>query len=185
MAKARTRFVCSDCGHVTGQWVGKCPSCKAWNTVTEFKESSNPRMERAAVAAGMAEARPLRDYTEQTSTRVGTGEGEFDRVLGGGLVPGALVLLGGEPGIGKSTLSLQTAMKAKGKVLYVSGEESPEQVRLRADRLGVLGPDLLILPETSTEGIVKAVKEHQPDLLFVDSIQTLHTPRVELSLIHI
>jgi len=87
--------------------------------------------------------------------------------------------LGGEPGIGKSTLSLQTAMKASGKVLYVSGEESPEQVRLRADRLGVLGPELLILPETSTEGIVRAVKEHKPDLLFVDSIQTLHTPRVE------
>ena len=110
MAKTRTRFVCSDCGHVTGQWVGKCPSCKAWNTVTEFKEAANPRMERAAVAAGMAEARPLKDYTEQTSARVGTGEAEFDRVLGGGLVPGALVLLGGEPGIGKSTLSLQTAM---------------------------------------------------------------------------
>ena len=179
MAKTRTRFVCSDCGHVTGQWVGQCPSCKAWNTVTEFKESANPRIERAAVAAGMAKARPLRDYTEQTSARVGTGEGEFDRVLGGGLVPGALVLLGGEPGIGKSTLSLQTAMKAAGKVLYVSGEESPEQVRLRADRLGTLGSELLVLPETSTEGIVKAVKEHKPDLLFVDSIQTLHTPRVE------
>ena len=95
MAKTRTRFVCSDCGHVTGQWVGQCPSCKAWNTVTEFKESANPRLERAAVAAGMAEARPLRDYTEQTSARVGTGEGEFNRVLGGGLVAGALVLLGG------------------------------------------------------------------------------------------
>ena len=136
-------------------------------------------MERAAVAAGAIEARPLVDYTEHTTDRAGTGEPEFDRVLGGGLVPGALVLLGGEPGIGKSTLSLQTAMKASGKVLYVSGEESPEPVRLRADRLGVLGQDLLILPETSTEGIVRAVKEHKPDLLFVDSIQTLHTPRVE------
>ena len=119
MAKTRTRFVCSDCGHVTGQWVGKCPSCKAWNTVTEFKESANPRMERAAVAAGVIEARPLVDYTEHKTDRAGTGEPEFDRVLGGGLVPGALVLLGGEPGIGKSTLSLQTAMKAAGKVLYV------------------------------------------------------------------
>ena len=136
-------------------------------------------MERAAMAAGVAEARPLKDYTEQKSVRVGTGEPEFNRVLGGGLVPGALVLLGGEPGIGKSTLSLQTAMKAEGKILYVSGEESPEQVRLRADRLGILGDDLLVLPETSTEGIVKAVKENEPDLLFVDSIQTLHTPRVE------
>ncbi|MBL6645103.1 MAG: DNA repair protein RadA [Flavobacteriales bacterium] len=179
MAKARTRFVCSDCGHVTGQWVGRCPSCKEWNTVTEFKESANPRMERAAVVVGAAEARPLIDYTEHKTDRTGTGEAEFDRVLGGGLVPGALVLLGGEPGIGKSTLSLQTAMKAKGKVLYVSGEESPEQVRLRADRLGTLGPELLILPETSTEGIVRAIKDHRPDLLFVDSIQTLHTPRVE------
>jgi len=136
-------------------------------------------MERAAVVAGAIEARPLVDYTEQKTDRTGTGEPEFDRVLGGGLVPGALVLLGGEPGIGKSTLSLQTAMKAGGKILYVSGEESPEQVRLRADRLGDLGPNLLILPETSTEGIVRAVKEHRPDLLFVDSIQTLHTPRVE------
>lgn len=179
MAKTRTQFVCSDCGHVTGQWVGRCPSCKEWNTVTEFKESANPRMERAAVVAGAIEARPLVDYTEQKTDRTGTGEPEFDRVLGGGLVPGALVLLGGEPGIGKSTLSLQTAMKAGGKILYVSGEESPEQVRLRADRLGDLGPNLLILPETSTEGIVRAVKEHRPDLLFVDSIQTLHTPRVE------
>ena len=136
-------------------------------------------MERTAVAAGVAKARPLRDYTEQKSIRVGTGEEEFDRVLGGGLVPGALVLLGGEPGIGKSTLSLQTAMKAKEKVLYVSGEESPEQIRLRADRLGTLGERLLVLPETSTEGIVTAVKENEPDLLFVDSIQTLHTPRVD------
>lgn len=136
-------------------------------------------MERAAVVVGAAEARPLIDYTEHKTDRTGTGEAEFDRVLGGGLVPGALVLLGGEPGIGKSTLSLQTAMKAKGKVLYVSGEESPEQVRLRADRLGTLGPELLILPETSTEGIVRAIKDHRPDLLFVDSIQTLHTPRVE------
>jgi DNA repair protein RadA/Sms len=147
--------------------------------VTEFKESANPRLERAAVVAGAVEARPLLDYTEQKTDRKGTGEPEFDRVLGGGLVPGALVLLGGEPGIGKSTLSLQTAMKAEGKILYVSGEESPEQVRLRADRLGKLGGDLFILPETSTEGIVRAVKEHRPDLLFVDSIQTLHTPRVE------
>lgn len=178
-AKSRTRFVCSDCGHVTGQWVGRCPSCKAWNTVTEFVESAHPRREHAAIAVGDVVARPLIDYTEHKTDRAGTGEPEFDRVLGGGLVPGALVLLGGEPGIGKSTLSLQTAMKAAGKVLYVSGEESPEQVRLRADRLGDLGPELLILPETSTDGIVRAIKEHQPDLLFVDSIQTLHTPRVE------
>ena len=178
-AKTRTRFVCSDCGHVTGQWVGRCPSCKSWNTVNEFREAAHPRIERSAVEAGAVEARPLIDYTEQKTDRAGTGEPEFDRVLGGGLVPGALVLLGGEPGIGKSTLSLQTAMKAQGKILYVSGEESPEQVRLRADRLGTLGPDLLILPETSTEGIVRAVKEHRPDLLFVDSIQTLHSPRVE------
>ena len=178
-AKTRTRFVCSDCGHVTGQWVGRCPSCKSWNTVNEFREAAHPRIERSAVEAGAVEARPLIDYTEQKTDRAGTGEPEFDRVLGGGLVPGALVLLGGEPGIGKSTLSLQTAMKAQGKILYVSGEESPEQVRLRADRLGTLGPDLLILPETSTEGIVQAVKEHRPDLLFVDSIQTLHSPRVE------
>ena len=178
-AKTRTRFVCSDCGHVTGQWVGRCPSCKSWNTVSEFKEAAHPRMERSAIAAGAVEARPLVDYTEQKTDRAGTGEPEFDRVLGGGLVPGALVLLGGEPGIGKSTLSLQTAMKAAGKILYVSGEESPEQVRLRADRLGKLGAELLILPETSTEGIVRAVKEHRPDLLFVDSIQTLHSPRVE------
>ena len=178
-AKTRTRFVCSDCGHVTGQWVGRCPSCKSWNTVNEFREAAHPRIERSAVEAGAVEARPLIDYTEQKTDRAGTGEPEFDRVLGGGLVPGALVLLGGEPGIGKSTLSLQTAMNAQGKILYVSGEESPEQVRLRADRLGTLGPDLLILPETSTEGIVRAVKEHRPDLLFVDSIQTLHSPRVE------
>ena len=136
-------------------------------------------MERSAVAAGAVVARPLIDYTEHKTDRASTGEPEFNRVLGGGLVPGALVLLGGEPGIGKSTLSLQTAMKAGGTVLYVSGGESPEQVRLRADRLGVLGPELLILPETSTEGIVKAIKDHKPDLLFVDSIQTLHTPRVE------
>ena len=179
MAKTRTRFVCSDCGHVTGQWVGQCPSCKAWNTVTEFKEHANPRMERAATAAGMAEARPLRDYTEQKSVRVGTGEGEFDRVLGGGLVPGALVLLGGEPGIGKSDIEPTDCHEGGRQGAVRLGEESPEQVRLGPTASARSEANLLILPETSTEGIVKAVKAHEPDLLFVDSIQTLHTPRVE------
>jgi len=131
--------------------------------------------------ARKSEVRPLSDFVETSTRRLPTGDPEFDRVLGGGLVPGSVVLLGGEPGIGKSTLALQTAMRALGTILYVTGEESPEQVRMRADRLGTLEDRLLVLPETSTDAIIDAVREVNPQLLIVDSVQTLHSSRVDSS----
>jgi len=187
VAKGRAKYACSECGTVCAQWVGQCPGCKAWNTVEEEQIIAHPRISRkggsdasgVALVARKAEVRPLIEYVETSIERLPTGEEEFDRVLGGGLVPGAVVLLGGEPGIGKSTLAMQTAMRAQGKILYVTGEESPEQVRLRADRLGELESRLLILPETSIDAIVEAVQVEQPQLLIVDSVQTLHSSRVE------
>ena len=189
MARGRTKYACSECGQVSAQWVGQCAACKAWNTIEEELVESNPRLAKGgarggsgggvAMIARKAEVRPLSDYVETSMRRLPTGDPEFDRVLGGGLVPGAVVLLGGEPGIGKSTLALQTAMRALGTILYVTGEESPEQVRMRADRLGTLEDRLLVLPETSTDAIIDAVRGVKPALLIVDSVQTLHSSRVE------
>jgi len=169
------------------QLLGKCPSCKNWNTFEESREaaiaeSHARRMPAFNRLAGPATPKPLIEVQSRDLVRIPTGDQELDRVLGGGLVPGCVVLLGGEPGIGKSTLMLQStmAMAARGmKVLYVGGEESPEQVRMRAERLGELTAQLLILPETNAAAIVECLNRDQPDLLIIDSIQTLYQPAVE------
>lgn len=187
MAKVKTRFVCNACGHVSTQLLGKCPGCKQFNTLEESREAAlaDSHARRIPGQNGLhapALPRPLIEVEAHDLARIPTGDSELDRVLGGGLVPGCVILLGGEPGIGKSTLMLQSTMTlaARGlRVLYVGGEESPEQVRMRAERLGNLTADLYILPETNAVEIVERLNQHPPDLLIIDSIQTLYQPSVE------
>ncbi|MDA9836009.1 DNA repair protein RadA [Flavobacteriales bacterium] len=187
MAKVRTQYTCSDCGASTSQWVGKCPGCQAWNTLAaETIADSGKRTHRYAegVTGGVLRPRvmPLAEVSTDKVTRLSSGEVELDRVLGGGVVPGSLILLGGEPGIGKSTLMLQVAMMVSSfgkKVLYVSGEESPEQVRMRAMRIGKVPSDLMVLPETRVPLVLSALKEDNFSLLFIDSVQTLDQPEID------
>ena len=183
MAKERSQYVCQECGATSAKWIGKCPSCNEWNTYVEEKvlpETKNTR--RSLVPSNQQTASPLAEFSSTTGVRVELGDSELNRVLGGGLVPGSLMLCGGEPGIGKSTLMLQTAMGfTKGKVLYVSGEESPEQIKMRAERIGTLHESLFVLPETNMQIIKEQVDAVKPDLVIVDSIQTLHTPLLESS----
>lgn len=183
MAKTRSQYVCSDCGTTTAQWVGKCPGCKEWNTLKEEVVAKPTKREHRHQSAPFStSAKPLADVEVNSLSRLQTAEQELDRVLGGGVVPGSLMLLGGEPGIGKSTLMLQVAflVSASGnKVLYVSGEESPEQVRMRASRIGEVPKDLMILPETRVPIILKALEDDEYSLLVVDSVQTLDTPEID------
>lgn len=194
MAKDRTVYVCDYCGQESVRWVGKCPACNRWNTMKEMTiraEKSLSVVSRAALKAAGAETErhkrpiPVRDICVQDGPRIDMRDGELNRVLGGGLVPGSLVLLGGEPGIGKSTLVLQTVLGLSDKkVLYVSGEESARQIKLRADRLcgeADASEHLFVLCETSLEQIFLQIEETQPDLVVIDSIQTIQTEGVESS----
>lgn len=180
MAKAKTQFVCSACGHVHPQWVGQCVQCKAWNTVEEEAVMAvSTRASRAGLSVLQApKVRPLVEVNVEALPRMDMGDQELNRVLGGGAVPGGVVLLGGEPGIGKSTLMLQVALSVgrKHKILYISGEESAEQVRMRANRLGSISPEVLIFPQTQVPAVLEALRQEQPDLVVVDSIQTLDLP---------
>lgn len=183
--KTKTVYVCSDCGAESPKWIGKCPSCGAWNTYVEeivSKESSVKRSLFETAEKGKARPVLLRDITAMEETRIDLCDGELNRVLGGGLVKGSLVLIGGEPGIGKSTLVLQTVLRLTGiRTLYVSGEESSRQLKLRADRLAHDNPDCYILCETRLEEIFVQAKNLQPNLLVIDSIQTIFTEMVESS----
>ena len=191
MPKDRTVYVCDYCGQESLKWVGKCPSCGKWNTMKEFTvrvESSGSPATRAALKAAGAdmgkkpEPVSVSDIRAEEEPRMDMGDAELNRVLGGGLVPGSLLLLGGEPGIGKSTLVLQTVLRLTGKrILYVSGEESARQIKLRADRLGELRSDLLILCETSLEQIFVQIEKTRPDLVVIDSIQTIQNENVDSS----
>ena len=184
MAKLKKVYFCTDCGYETPKWLGKCPACGAWNTIAEHtvaKESSSPAR---VVSVPRAEACKGQDIAENQTRRIDTGNKELNRVLGGGIVPGSLILLGGEPGIGKSTLVLQTVLRMKGRrVLYVSGEESARQIKLRADRLQTAsgGSELLVLCETCLEQVFERIEETQPHLVVMDSIQTMQTESVESS----
>ena len=185
MAKPRSVHVCSACGTQHARWVGRCNGCGAWDTVVEEPigdtAAARPDLLAADPKTGPAKVVPLRDVDASAAPRVPTGVGELDRVLGGGLVPGSVVLLGGEPGVGKSTLALQLArsVSAKAPVLYVTGEESLEQVRLRAERLGEIPQRLLALAETRVEALADPWRDARPRLGLIDSIQTLRTDRVE------
>ena len=176
--KAKTLFYCTECGNETAKWAGKCPACGAWNTIVEQPERPKGTGKGASVRVGMTRRRacPVTDLTADEEIRFPTGMGELDRVLGGGAVKGSLVLVGGAPGIGKSTLMLQICSKLCefSKVLYISGEESEHQLKLRAKRLHVESQQLLVLSETNLGDVLEAVNTEQPDVLIVDSIQTLY-----------
>lgn len=177
---ARTGFVCAECGWGAPKWVGRCGECQAWGTLVEVgAEAAGPRT--AATSPGAA-ALPIDQVDATAAAYRPTGVGEFDRVLGGGIVPGAVVLLAGEPGVGKSTLLLDVAARAAdggAKVLYVTGEESAAQVRLRAQRIGALRPSLLLAAETDLGRVLGHVETQQPDLLVVDSVQTIASAQVD------
>ena len=185
MAKVKTRFFCTECGDDTPRWEGQCPGCKAWNTLVEEPVVKAVRAARPTHAPGsVGPARPvrLRDVAGSQGERWSSGLGEFDFVLGGGIVPGSVILVGGEPGIGKSTILLQVAerLQAGGRsALYVSGEESALQVRLRADRLGAGAGEVTVLPETELGAILRQAAELSPDVLLVDSIQTVYAPELD------
>lgn len=199
MVKAKTAYVCDNCGYDSPKWVGRCPSCGQWNTFKEVNISpiSTPSKGAAAVvSAGLnrQQSKPQRlsEINATEEERYDTHDAELNRVLGGGIVPGSLILLGGEPGIGKSTLLLQTVLRMSDRrILYVSGEESERQIKLRADRLSTspqtqgnsaaTGEEPLLFCETRLEGILEQVKAVQPDLLIVDSVQTMQTESVESS----
>lgn len=187
MAKTKTVYICSHCGADSPKWLGKCPNCGEWNTYVEEVVAKEVPSAKRPVPSGLSErglARPvlLRDITAEKEDRLNMKDQELNRVLGGGLVKGSLVLIGGEPGIGKSTLVLQTILKLHDlKVLYVSGEESYRQLKMRADRLAPDSQNCLILCETNLEQIFVQAQNVQPDLLIIDSIQTIFTELVESS----
>lgn len=184
MAKTKTQYVCQECGATSPKWLGKCNSCAQWNTLVEETLVPAGRQSKRSLMLPdtRPEAAPLSSFSQEQGRREHLEDEELNRVLGGGLVPGSLILCGGEPGIGKSTLLLQAAMRyTGGTVLYVSGEESPEQIRMRAERIGHLGEHLLVLPETNVKTILDQAEKVKPRLLVIDSIQTLHTPDIESS----
>lgn len=187
MAKEKTVYVCSNCGQESPKWVGKCPSCGAWNTFVEEVVRKEPAASHRTAFTASAEGKRnkpvvLSDIVGSEEPRIDMHDDELNRVLGGGLVPGSLVLLGGEPGIGKSTLVLQTVLRMpERRILYVSGEESARQLKLRADRIRHNSSDCLIVCETSLEHIFTHIKNVQPELVIIDSIQTISTELVESS----
>ncbi|MEQ6118327.1 DNA repair protein RadA [Reichenbachiella sp. MALMAid0571] len=186
MAKVKSSFFCQNCGAQSPKWIGKCPSCNEWNTYVEeivggqdksagqWRDSSEPTRSVKPVR--------LSEIEQEKMVRVVTKDKEFNRVLGGGIVPGSMVLIGGEPGIGKSTLLLQLALSQSDlKVLYVSGEESPQQIKLRADRMDATSDNCFLLAETGLQNIFQQINQLKPDILVIDSIQTLHTSKIESS----
>lgn len=185
MSKVKTTFFCQNCGAQYSKWQGQCNSCKEWNTIAEeiiqkeekkdWKSATSPDSKRVTKPLKIHEI----DSTEEV--RMDTRDGELNRVLGGGIVPGSLILLGGEPGIGKSTLLLQISLKLPYKTLYVSGEESQKQIKMRAERINPLSDNCYILTETKTQNIFKQIEAIEPEIVIIDSIQTLHTDYIESS----
>ncbi|RMG88016.1 MAG: DNA repair protein RadA [Bacteroidetes bacterium] len=187
MAKIKKIYTCSSCGNTSPKWVGKCPACGEWNTYLEeviSKETQQETRKKSWSTAGTKSMKSpvpvaLPEIQAGNTQRLITPDNELNRVLGGGIVGGSLVLIGGQPGIGKSTLLLQIALGIPAKILYVSGEESEEQIKMRADRLGVLNPNCFILTETNTTKILNHAQKLNPDLVIVDSIQTLSSPHID------
>lgn len=183
MAKVKSAYFCQNCGYETPKWLGKCPSCSEWNTfVEELIEKNVPQVVAFSKSGKAAVPTAIDEIEQAEQVRIPLNDKELQRVLGGGLVPGSLILFGGEPGIGKSTLLLQLAITTGSlKVLYVSGEESEQQIKMRAERIGVQNKQCFILSETSIQNIFKQAEEVQPTLLVIDSIQTLYSSQIESS----
>ncbi len=185
MAKTKTSYFCQNCGAQSPKWVGRCPSCAEWNTFVEEVIQRGDSVKTPGISTTtQRSAKPqlINEINIGAEHRIPLGDKELDRVLGGGLVPGSLILFGGEPGIGKSTLLLQLAVNLKNlKVLYVSGEESEQQIRMRAERIGLNNKLCYILTETSTQNIFKQIEQLEPQVLIIDSIQTLHSAHIESS----
>ena len=185
MAKVKTTFFCQSCGAQFAKWQGQCTSCKSWNTITEelVQKPDKKDWKTGVQSAPNRVSKPLKisEIDTTKTVRMDTADGELNRVLGGGIVPGSLTLLGGEPGIGKSTLMLQISLKLPYKTLYVSGEESQKQIKLRAERIQPLNDSCYILTETKTQHIFKQIEALQPDVVIIDSIQTLQSDYLEAS----
>lgn len=182
MAKTKTAFFCQNCGTQYAKWGGQCSACKEWNTIVEEavqKEEKSSWKTPSNTSKKIAKPLLVNEISTEKEIRLNTYDLEFNRVLGGGLVPGSLTLLGGEPGIGKSTLLLQIALKLPYKTLYVSGEESQKQIKMRADRIHPNSNTCLILTETKTQNIFKQIEDTEPDIVVIDSIQTLHSDYIE------
>ena len=181
MSKILTKYVCQSCGYVSPRWVGKCPNCNEWNTFVEEAPSPLKASRKPSGVASKIEPVSMEELESEDSPRVITNIDEFDRVLGGGLVPGSLILLGGDPGIGKSTLMMQVALQLKDQVvLYVTGEESVRQIKLRGERLQAKNArNILLLAETNLDLILDVIERGTPDLIIVDSIQTMYRPGLE------
>ncbi len=184
MSKIKTTFFCQNCGAQYARWQGQCNSCKEWNTIAEEIVQKEEKVAwKPSASTTQKAAKPLKinqiDATQEL--RMDSCDGELNRVLGGGIVPGSLILLGGEPGIGKSTLLLQISLKLPYKTLYVSGEESQKQIKMRAERITPNGDNCYILTETKTQNIFKQIQEIEPEIVIIDSIQTLHTEYIESS----
>jgi len=182
MAKAKTIYFCRNCGHQSGKWIGKCPSCGEWNSFDEEIISKSSAKEAGNIDKIKSIPIAVQDVTSDTEKRIDTKSIELNRVLGGGLVKGSVVLFGGEPGIGKSTLLLQVALNLTGKkILYISGEESHQQIKMRADRIGINNDQCYLLNETFTDNIFNHAKELTPDIIVIDSIQTLYSDLLDSS----
>ncbi|MCX7546418.1 DNA repair protein RadA [Xanthomarina sp. F1114] len=184
MAKVKTTFFCQNCGTQYSKWQGQCTACKEWNTITEEVIQKPEKSDwKTPTSASKRVSKPLliNEIDASQDARMATSDQEFNRVLGGGIVPGSMILLGGEPGIGKSTLLLQIALKLPYKTLYVSGEESQKQIKMRAERINPTSSNCYILTETKTQNIFKQIEDLEPDIVVIDSIQTLHSDYIESS----
>jgi DNA repair protein RadA/Sms len=183
MAKVKTSFFCQNCGTQYAKWIGQCKSCNEWNTIVEevIQKEEKRNWKQTSSVKKANKVLKINEITIFEEDRISTKNNELDRVLGGGIVKGSMLLLGGEPGIGKSTLLLQIALSIPKKVLYVSGEESQSQIKMRAERLQIKNTNCLILTETNTQQIFRAIEEVQPEFVVIDSIQTLHTESIEAS----
>jgi DNA repair protein RadA/Sms len=182
MSKIKTTFFCQNCGTQYAKWQGQCNSCKEWNTIAEEiiqKEEKANWKPSSTKSKRVSKPLRIKEIDSTQEVRMDTADGELNRVLGGGIVPGSLILLGGEPGIGKSTLLLQISLKLPYKTLYVSGEESQKQIKMRAERINPNSDNCFILTETKTQNIFRHIVETEPDIVIIDSIQTLHTDYIE------
>ena len=182
-SKSKTMYICSECGYVSPKWLGKCPGCESWNTLTENIVDSKPVSAPKPITSGVLMPKKIKDIQINSETRYSTGISELDRVLGGGIVKGSVILLSGDPGIGKSTILLQVCNALQGdiKILYVSGEESAIQIKLRAKRIGVESDAVSVMTETDVQTVCEYINSARPDLVMIDSIQTMQHPDISSS----